>query len=175
MEEEGEVGPGIVGILGRLAGLTEVAGKVGMVELVNAALWIAGAAALRRPFRYLEQVLWQAPRGVRLEHVVLQDEIVGVGPIVAELGAVVETHHVEVGVLERASRIIGILASLVLFGLRLLDEAVHLAPVDIVGGGSGAVAAPEIPVVGVVKRFGARAFRRVGDAYGELAVLRRQA
>ena len=50
--------------------------------------------AERRPARDEEEVRGQAPRRVRLEHVVLEDEVVCVGPVVRDLTLVVVAHHV---------------------------------------------------------------------------------
>ena len=47
-----------------------------------------------RPAADHEQVRGQAPRGVRLEHVVLQDEVARVGPVVRDLARVVVAHDV---------------------------------------------------------------------------------
>ena len=51
--------------------------------------------APRRPLADQEQVRGQAPRRVRLEHVVLEHEVARVRPVVRDLVGVVVAHHVD--------------------------------------------------------------------------------
>ncbi len=50
--------------------------------------------ALRRPLGHLVQVSRQAPRRIRLKHVVIEHEVLGVCPVVRDLARIVVTHHV---------------------------------------------------------------------------------
>ena len=69
----------------------------------------------------------QAPGRVRLEHVVLEDEVARVGPVVGDLALVVVAHHVERQVRDAVLGIERVLAA-----LAGADETVHL-PVVVVG------------------------------------------
>ena len=94
VQQVGEVGPGVVRraapvVLPRLPG-----GEPGSCTRDVAAHRIALLVQLRRPAGDHEQVRGQAPRRVRLEHVVLEHEVPRVGPVVRDLARVVVAHHV---------------------------------------------------------------------------------
>src|SRR5579884_1591231 len=162
-EQVGQVRPGVV----RLA-----AGGVGVgrvLQPVDATHGIPGLAALGRPLGDHVEVGGETPRGVRLEHVVLQDELLGVGPVVGDLPRVVVAHHVRAAA-GRAGRQVGVDAAPDA-ALRLGNEAVHLAAVDVGDGVGGRVRPAVVEVGGVVVGVDAGVVLGVGDADGELAVL----
>ena len=153
VEEVGQVGPGVdglarprvlVAVLGvpatvlgsRLAAVDRrrvlrALGGPGL-QGVRAARGVVGLGAEGGPLRHEEEVGRQAPRGVRLEHVVLQDEVLRIGPVVRDVALRVVAHHVgrrRVG----AGRVGGHQATLAA-GLGLRDEAVHLPSVDVCRG-----------------------------------------
>ena len=66
-----------------------------ILEVAPAAPRIVPARALRRPCRDLEEVRGKAPAVVRLEHVVLEDEVARVRPVVREVARVVVAHDVD--------------------------------------------------------------------------------
>jgi hypothetical protein len=68
----------------------------------------------------------QAPRGVRLEHVVLEHELPRVGPVVGNFALAVVAHHVERKMGDAVVWIDRIDA-----GLACADEAVHASVVKI--------------------------------------------
>ena len=127
--------------------------------------------AVRRPLRDHEQVLGQAPGRVGLEHVVLEDEVLGVGPVVRDLPRVVVAHHVHAALRGRRVRVllagaavgIGGAAAKALFGLR--HEAVHRPSVDVGGRIAGAVRAAVVEIRGVMKWRHAGPGQRIGDAH----------
>src|SRR2546421_10401185 len=84
------------------------------------------------PLRDQEEMRGEAPRGVRLEHVVLENEVPRVGPIVRNLTRVVVTHHIALlnGAL-RARAAFGILFRAADVELGLGNETVHLPAVDV--------------------------------------------
>ena len=184
VEQVGQVGPGVDG-LARPRVLVAVLGVAATVlgtrlaavdrrrvlralggpglQGVHAARGVVGLGAVGGPLRHQEEVGRQAPRGVRLEHVVLQDEVLRVGPVVGDVALRVVAHHVgrrRVG----AGRVGGHQATLAA-GLGLRDEAVHLPPVDVCRGvrcrvGSAAV---HVGVVGV----GRDALPRLGVVHAD--------
>ena len=109
----GEVGPGVDGLLvrGGLALLVLVRASRAAVDggcsrrlggrivlgAVHAAGGIVHLGAVGGPLRHQEQVGGQAPRGVRFEHVVLEDEVLGVGPVVGYVTLRVVPHDVRCG------------------------------------------------------------------------------
>ncbi len=98
----------------------------------------------------------QAPRGIGLEHVVLEDEVVRVGPVVRDVRAVVVAHHVGAATAVAARRVVRLGAAghaLLLLG----DEPVHLAAVDVGLRGREAVGTAEAAVLAVVERADAAA------------------
>jgi hypothetical protein len=64
------------------------------IDVVDASRCVVIALTIRRPRGHHEQMRRQTPRRGRFEHVILQDEIVGICPIVRNVPAVVITHHV---------------------------------------------------------------------------------
>ena len=185
VEQVGEVGPGV----DRLPGLASrcssdrpgrrrrrarlwALGRPGL-QGVDAAGRVVLLRAVGRPLRDEEEVGRQAPRGVRLEHVVLQDEVLGVGPVVRDVARGVVAHHVglyRVG----ACRIGGIEAALAP-RLGLADEAVHLAAGDVGDGVDRRVRSSAVHVGMVDVRRYAGATGRVGHARRRCAVLHRDA
>ena len=139
-------------------------------RVVHAAVRVR-AGAPRRPAADQVQVGGQGPGVDRLEHVILQDEVVGVGPVVRYLPGVVVAHHVRcaAGQADRRRRVGGAAApaGLVLGGP---DEPVHLAAVDVGGRFGHVVAGAAVHQARVVVRLIAAFGARVGCAHGELAV-----
>ena len=140
VEKIGEIRPGVDGLAVRAgirrSGPAAIVGRgVGRpllrlgLQRVAAARWIVVLRAVGRPFRYEEQVGRQAPRGVGLEHVVLEDEILGVGPVVREVASRVIPHHVGLGGI--GARRVGRIQAAFPAGLGLPDEPVHLPAIDV--------------------------------------------
>ena len=73
----------------------------------------------------------QAPRGDRLEHVILEHELLGVGPVVGDVGGGLVAHHVRHTRPGSAQRVVGPDAGVVGTLEGLADEAIHLAAVDV--------------------------------------------
>jgi len=139
-------------------------------RVVHAAVRV-GAGAARRPAADQVQVGRQGPGVDGLEHVVLQDEVVRVGPVVRDLAGVVVPHDVRraAGQAGPRRRVGGAAApaGLVLGGP---DETVHLAAVDVGGRLAEIVAGSAVHQVRIVVRLVAAFGARVGCAHGELAV-----
>src|SRR5207253_9250822 len=133
----------------------------GRFERVGAAHGVAAHRAHRRPAAHQEQVLGQAPGAVGLEHVVLEHEVLGVGPVVGDLAAVVVAHHVGFAG-DRAHGVVGVRAGRAFDGLGGGDEAVHRPACDVGRGGGFAVRAAVVDVGAVVDGGQAAAGRRVG-------------
>jgi hypothetical protein len=113
----------------------------------------------------------KTPGGVRLVEVVLEDEVPGIRPVVRDVAPIVVAHDIGIRRALGADRVVGILlASPAPCDLRLSDEAVHLAPVDVGDRIRGAVRAAGVEIVRVVKRLLASTLQRIGDADCELAV-----
>src|SRR5690348_5728094 len=123
---------------------------------------------MRRPGGDQEEVGGQAPGGVRLEHVVLEHEVLGVRPVIGDVGAGVVAHDVGRGGL-RADGVVGV-ATAAPPMLGLGNEAIHLAAIHVGRGGGGAVGSAAVEVVGVVVGLDAGVGGRVGDADGWYAV-----
>src|SRR5713226_7492417 len=104
---------------------------------------------------------------------VLEHEVLRVGPVIWYLASIVVAHDVR-GAGAVTSGIVGRAATAVAF-LRLRDEAVHLAAVDVGGRVRLAVRAAAIEVFGVVEWIDALAAAGVVDADNELAVRGRKA
>ena len=119
------------------------------VEIRGARARRVRIAAPGRPARNEPEVRRQAPTPVRLEHVVLEDEVPRVGPVVRDLAAVVVAHDVRVPETDarRAVRLAEALADELTVGDA--DEAVHASAVDIALPGERAVRAAR--VVGAVR------------------------
>ena len=136
--------------------------------VVDAARGVPGTRAFRRPLRHLVQVRREAPRRVRLEHVVVEHEVLRVRPVIRDLPRVVVPHHV--GGRERAAHAGESAAAAAARGLGLADEPIHLAPVEVVVHRPLAMRAATIYQRRVVERAVARAGQRVGQAHGEVAI-----
>ncbi len=165
VQQPGDVRPGQVD--GRLAGgqllldgLAELVVLVRPDDVVDAAVRRA-VAAPGGPGRDHVEVVGQRPRLDRLEHVVVQDEVPGVGPVVRELGPGVIAHHVRRGS-HHAGRIVRHPARLVR-RIPLPDEAVHRAATDVGDRVGLAVRAAAVHVGPVAIRAGAPA-RRIRHA-----------
>jgi hypothetical protein len=176
VHEVGQVRPGIdrwlgVGMLGHI----EVRRIPRVVDRVRAVLRVV-VHALRRPLGHREQVSRQTPRRVGFEHVVLQDEVLRVGPVVGDLAPVVIAHHVAPGNRGRTVRRVGVGASAA--ALRILglpDKAVHPAVVDVGQRVLVTVRATAVDVAPVVKGTGTVAPVRVGHADVDASALRGEA
>src|SRR5207253_7385216 len=174
VQQVGHVGPSVD--RRRPAGvvlLAEVGWIARALQRVGAAGRLVVGGAVRRPFGNLEQVLGQRPGGVGFEHVVLQHEVVGVGPVVGDVPAVVVTHHVGAGAAAGTGRVVRVGAA-PLGLLRLADEPVHLPAVDVGGGVDLTVRAAAVDVGGVVERALAAA-GRIRRAHRRRAAGRRDA
>ena len=161
VEEPGEIRPGIRHVgRARAEGLVDVAlhlrRRVGAVDLVAAARRL-GVRTDGRPTGDEVEVIGERPRVDGLEHLVVEDEVLGVGPIVRDLGRGVVPHDVGRGGIG-ACGIRGVEAPL-LGGGRLRDEAVHGAIVDVRPGVRDVVRTTAVDVVGVVVRRLAAATR----------------
>ena len=86
------------------------------------------ARAFRRPSGNHEQVIRKAPRGIRLKKVVLDDETVGVCPVIGDLACVVPSHNVDVRAV-CAGRVIGIATSFA-STLGIKNEPIHFSIID---------------------------------------------
>ena len=110
----------------------------------------------------------KTPGSVWLVKVVLQDEVPGIRPVVRDVAPIVVTHDIGIRRALGADRVVGILlASPSPRDLRLCDEAVHLAPVDVGDRIRGAVRAAGVEIVRIVKRLLASTLQRIGDAHCE--------
>src|SRR5205085_10390611 len=105
------------------------------IDGAAAAHGLTPAAAARGPARDQVEVGGQAPRAGRGEHVILEHEVSGVGPIVRDVTLVVVAHHVGGGAVG-AGWVGGVQATAPPLR-RAADETVHLASVD-VGASVGA-------------------------------------
>ena len=115
----------------------------------------------------------QAPAPVRLEHVVLEDEVPRVRPVVRDLAPVVVAQDVRVAEMH-ARRAVPVTAALADLGtVGDADEAVHAPAVDVLLAGEGTVrAARVVDAVRVAERLHALA-DAVRYAHGRHAVLHR--
>ena len=174
VQQVGEIGPRVDRLAaGRVLRLVRRGQRV--LDRVDAARRRVRAAA-GRPFRDHEQVRRQAPRGVRLEHVVLQHEVARVGPVVRDLARVVVAHHVRVRRAERAQRRVGVDAAAdAQPAPGLAHEAVHLPAVDVADRVEVLVRAAAVAVAGVVVRVEADSAAGIRRADGEVPAAPRQA
>jgi hypothetical protein len=115
----------------------------------------------------------QAPRVVRLEHVVLEHEVARVVPVVRDLVPVVVAHHVRRRRRQRAARVVGGVTREEAPLACLALEAVHLAVIDVADRVDRVVRAARVAIGGVVVRLDADVRLRVGVADGRHAVLHR--
>ncbi len=189
VQQVGQVGPGVDGLVGgpaRLARPSGIGGVLGAglpavdggcilgplrrpgLQGVDAARWIVLLGAVGRPLRDQEQMGRQTPRGVGFEHVVLEHEVLGVGPVVGDVALGVVPHHVGSGRVG-TGRVGGIETALP-SGLGLADEAVHLAPVHVGDGVDRGVGTSAVHVGMVDVRHLAGAVGRVGHADRRCAV-----
>ena len=136
----------------------------GGLNRVGARARIVVGRAVSRPGRNHEQMDGQAPRAVRLEHVVLEHKVVGVGPVVRDVATRVVAHHVNCRLRRDAVRIVRI-------GARTGDptscahEAVHTATVDVVDRGGMSVRAAHVHVVVVRIRLHAWSVAQVAKTH----------
>ena len=132
VQEPGEVGPGVVG--NRPGRVLRLPGRrPWRLHRGPAAHRVVLLRALRRPARDHVQVHRHAPRGVRLEHVVLEYERLRPGPVVRQLALIVVGHHRLRLILRiRACRSVEMRRTRKLAAtMSRLDEPVHLAVIDI--------------------------------------------
>src|SRR2546425_9809691 len=91
----------------------------------------------------------ETPRGIRLKHVVLQDEVLCIVPVIWNLARIMIAHDI------RSSRaitrcIIQVLTAL-LCVFRFSNEAIHLAAVDVVGSINDTMWSTMVQIVWVIK------------------------
>ena len=134
--------------------------------VVHAAHGVAAPRAVRGPVGDHVQVLRQAPRGGRREHVVLEREVVRPAPVVGDLARVVIAH--DVGRRRRLADRCGQAAGAAAGALRRTDEAVHAAAVHVRLRGVGVVLRSAVHLAGVVVRVLAVAAARIAQAHAEL-------
>ncbi len=143
------------------------------VVVVHAARRVVTARAAGGPLGDEEQVRREAPRGVRLEHVVLERVVVRPAPVVGDLAGVVVAERVR-----GRRRLAHPRRPAAAASARLLldaDEAVHPPAVDVGLRGVGVVLPAAVHLVGIVERTRAGVRARVGHAGGEAPVLHREA
>ena len=152
VQQVGQVRPGVDrGLVARVLGGVEVGRVARVADVVRARVRVV-VVAERGPQGHREQVGGQAPRAVRLEHVVLQHEVARVGPVVRDLPVVVVPHHVALRGGE-ALGVVGVGAAAAEPGLLgLHQEAVHRAAVDVGHRVGMPVRAAAVDVAGVVVR-----------------------
>src|SRR6266487_103909 len=78
-------------------------------------------------------MLWQAPGGIRLEHVVLEHKLPGISPVIRNFTCVMVSHHVRLLLVQTTGRIEIAFARLRATLNLLLNEAIHFAAIDISG------------------------------------------
>src|SRR4029077_1867685 len=110
------------------------------------------------------QVRGEAPGGHRLEHVVVKHEVLGVRPVVGDVGPHVVAHDLvgDALVTDRAAVLLGV-----------GDEAVHLPAVHVHQAVGGLVRRAGILVLVVHERGNTLARHRIGHANGRHAALHR--
>jgi hypothetical protein len=163
MEEPGEIRPRVVrdiaGFVLRFAGR-----RAGVLDGTVAAHRVALPRASSRPAGDEVEVLGQAPRRVRLEHVVLEDEVARVTPVVRDLAPVVVAHDVRVLRRVRAARVVEVLLAVRRPAeLRLGDVAVHPPPGHVGERRAVPVRPARVAVPRVVIGPLAVVSRRIGD------------
>ena len=129
--------------------------------------------AARRPAGHHREMGREAPRVDRLEHVVLEDEVARVVPVVRDLVPVVVAHHVGSRGRERAAGVVGGVTREEAPYPGLPLEAVHLPVIDVAHRVDRVVRAAGVAVGRVVVRLDADVRLRVGVADGRHAVLHR--
>jgi hypothetical protein len=130
VEEPGEVGPAVERAVRTLPQrCTRPLAR--LLEIRRARARPVRVAALRRPARDEPEMRGQAPAPVRLEHVVLQDEVPRVRPVVRDLACVVVAQHVRVAEAE-ACRAAPVAAAVADEPAAVdADEAVHAPAVHV--------------------------------------------
>ena len=171
VEQVGEVGPGVLRRRSVRLGLARRCH--GRRVRIDAAHRIAAAGASRGPLRNREQVGGQAPRRVRLEHVILENEVSRVRPVVRDLARVVVAHDVDPVRRQRARRIVLGPAGVTQRRPFLRDETVHQTVVDVANRAQLGMRAADVAVVGVVERLEAGARLRVERAHERLTAVHR--
>ncbi len=131
---------------------------------------IVDARATRRPAGYHEEVRRKTPRAYRFEQAILQHEVLGVCPIVWQLGLRVITHDRRLMPPYDARRNIRWAAAGFWSAAHRADEAIHFPAVDVGVRSFGAVGTAGVFVAGVVIRLDARSSLRIGNADSRDAV-----
>ena len=156
VQQVGQVGPG--------ERLGDVVGPVPRHQVALAAHRVLRVGALGGPRGDHRQVGGEAPGRYRLEHVVVQHEVLGVRPVVGDVGPHVVAHDLVGDALMAAGA-----AALLGVG----DEAIHLPAVHVRQAVGGLVRRAGILVLVVHERRDAFAGQRVGHADGGLTALHR--
>ena len=136
--------------------------------VVDATRRVSGPGAPGGPLGDLVQVRRKAPRRVRLEHVVVEHEVLGVRPVVRDLARVVITHYVRRR--QRAAHPRESPAAAAADGLGLADEPVHQPAVDVRGDGVLTVRTAAVDERRVVERAVTASGCGVGQADREVPV-----
>ena len=160
-----EIGPRVVGSGARRV-LRVARRRARSLHRAPAAHRVAGDGAFRRPAGDHVQVRGQAPREIGLEHVILEDEVPRVRPVVRDLVPVVVPHDVGRPRRERARRRVDLRrAGRPPTRGRLQHEAVHVPRVDVADRVHVVVRAAGVAVGGVVVRAHAAASARHRHAH----------
>ena len=166
-----EVGPGVLRHAGRRVQRL-VRRRHRLLDRVATTPRVTAAGTARRPLGDHEQVSRQAPGRVRLEHVVLENEVPRVRPVVRDLPLVVVAHHGRglnaANAIGRVARAVGSLGE-----ERATDEAVHSPVVDVPQGVRVLVRPAPVVVRSVVVRLDARVEVRIRKAHSRDAVSHR--
>ena len=158
VHEVREVGPRIV------ERLAVAGGAERRVERGFAAQRVAVLRAAGSPAGDEREMGREAPGVVRLEHVVLQDEVMRVVPVVRDLVRVVVAHHVGRRRRQRAAGVVRVVTREEAPLPRLRLEAVHLSVVDVEDRVAHVVGAARVAVGRVVVWLDADVRLRVGIA-----------
>jgi hypothetical protein len=138
--------------------------------VIHAAGGIAATSAVGGPARHHEQVSGEAPRCGRLEHVVVEGEVVGPAPVVRDLAGVVVAHDVGCGGRRADRRRLPTRAAAGPF--RRGHESVHGPVVHVCARRVRVVLRAAVHLVWIVVGKLAAPVPRIGHAHREAPVLR---
>src|SRR5260370_40618963 len=102
---------------------------------------------------------WKAPRCIRLKHVVLQNKVFGIGPVVGNFMGCMISHHIGVPI-PATRRVIWVdTASFASFGLG--NKTIHLSTINVCGGIYCSMCPSMIEVLRIVIRFYTLTYLRI--------------